>query len=345
MNKQSQFFQRGLILGIALIFFFLMQVANACSLVFWNNNKQAKVTARSMDLYTSDQPQLVVLPRGMNHDGMAGNNSIKWVSRYGSVVVTAFHTNAVSDGMNEAGLGAHLLYLHETQYGQRDLNKPGLANVLWIQYLLDNCKNVNEVVEASKKFQLVSIKVHGREWPLHVAVEDASGDSAVIEYIHGKMVIHHGPQYRVMTNEPAYDIQLANLKKYKLFGGDLAMPGDVDPMSRFVRASSYLKTLPQPKDARETNAGVLSVIRAVMVPFGAEDTSGNETEDAWATRWITMQDLTNKVYYFSSTTAPNIIWLEFKNLDFSSNAKPLLVDPANIGLVGEVSKSLTQYSQ
>ncbi len=170
--------------------------------------------------------------------------------------------------------------------------------------------------------------------------EDSSGDSAIIEFIKGKMKVYHGKQYRVMTNEPAYDIQMKNLQKYQGFGGKLPLPGDPDPLSRFVRASAFLKTLPVPKNQLESIAGVLSVMRTDMVPFGAVDTSGNETEDAWATRWVTVADLTNKVYYFNSTSAPNIIWIDLNKVDFAEKAPVLKIDPTDIHLEGDVVKQM-----
>ena len=33
--------------------------------------------------------------------------------------------------------------------------------------------------------------------------------SAIFEYVHGKLVIHHGKEYQVMTNSPIYDQQIA----------------------------------------------------------------------------------------------------------------------------------------
>ncbi len=75
---------------------------------------QAKVFARTMDLYISDMPTLVVSPRGLDRSGQAGQNSLHWKAKYGSVVVTAFHSDAATDGMNERGFAAHLLYLSET---------------------------------------------------------------------------------------------------------------------------------------------------------------------------------------------------------------------------------------
>ncbi len=315
-------------------------LADACSVAFWNDNPQAKVVARSVDLYMSDMPQMFVQPAGIARDGGAGKNSIKWTSQYGSVIMTAFHTNAVTDGMNEHGLAAHLLYLENTEYEKEDGKKPTLSNLMWSQYILDNFKTVNEAVKSIEQYQILSAKAGGREWPIHLAIEDASGDSAIVEFINGKAKIHHGKQYSVMTNEPAYDIQLENLKKYKLFGGTLSMPGDVDPLSRFVRIASYLKTLPKPNDYIEAVAGALSVMRTAMVPFGAEDTSGSEATDSWPTRWVSLADLTNKIYYFSSTSAPNVVWVDFKNVDFKTNAPIKMVDPTDIHFVGEISAHL-----
>ena len=58
------------------------------------------------------------------------------------------------------------------------------------------------------------------------------------------------------------------------------MPGDIDPMSRFVRAASYLKTLPKPANTYEAVSHLAGIARIVAVPFGALDTSGGEATDA-----------------------------------------------------------------
>lgn len=144
-----------------------------------------------------------------------------------------------------------------------------------------------------------------------------------------------------MTNEPAYNVQLKNLQRYQGFGGKLPLPGDPDPLSRFVRASAFLKTLTPPNNQLESIAGVLSVMRTAMVPFGAVDVSGNKTEDAWQTRWVTVADLTKRIYYFNSTSTPNIIWIDFSKLDFSDQAKTLVIDPADIKLVGDISTQMS----
>ena len=315
--------------------------AYSCTTVFSNTNNISKVVARSTDLYISDEPLLRVQPRGANRSGEAGENSLAWKSKYGNVVVTAFHTNVVSDGINEKGLAAHILYLSESQYPTPTTSSKQISNLMWAQYVLDNFATVQEALDGTKDLQIIATKVKDRTWPIHLTVEDASGDSAIIEFVAGKLKVYHGKQYKVMTNEPAYNVQLTNLKRYQGFGGKLSLPGDPDPLSRFVRASAFLKTLTPPDNQLQSIAGVLSVMRSAMVPFGAVDVSGNKTEDAWQTRWVTVADLTNKVYYFNSTSTPNIVWIDLNKLDFTEQAKILMIDPTDIKLVGDISNQMT----
>jgi penicillin V acylase-like amidase (Ntn superfamily) len=167
---------------------------------------------------------------------------------------------------------------------------------------------------------------------IHLALEDATGDSAVIAYVGGKPRVHHGREYTVLTNSPPYDEQLKNLRQYKGFGGDKPLPGTTEAADRFVRGAYYLKNLPEPKDYRETVAGVLSVMRNVAQPFGTADPARPNIS---ATRRRTVSDLNNLVYYFESATSPNIVWVKLKELDFSEGAAirklDLVKEPDRIG--------------
>jgi penicillin V acylase-like amidase (Ntn superfamily) len=315
--------------------------AEACSLILWNTNDQAVVAARTWDLYVDEKPRLVYLPRGIARRGAAESNAAQWTSKFASTVLTAFDAGA-GDGMNEAGLSAHLLYLHGTEHAPAD-ERPAVSNLWWAQYVLDNYATVAEALEGLKAVQIVSNKALGREWPLHMAIEDASGDSAVLEFVKGKLVVHHGKDVTVMTNEPTLDEQLANLKRYKLFGGNLAMPGDVDPASRFVRAASYLKTLPKPENTHEAVSRLAGIARNVAVPFGAVDTSGTESVDVWPTRWGTVVDLTHKVYYVMPVNSPAVFWVDFGKLDDKSS-DILALNPYDIQLSGDVSAQLKPFA-
>ncbi len=314
--------------------------AHPCTRMFWNDNGKAMLVARTMDLEQSDQAKFVVYPRGVSRDGFSGEqgNSLRWKSRYGSAVVTAFGV-ATTSGMNEKGLSADLLNLEGSRYEPRDESRPGIS-ALWAQYFLDNCSTVKEALAAMKNFQVVPQKVAGRYWPIHLALEDASGDSAVVEFLDGKMRVHHGHQFTVLTNEPPLEDQIGNLRNYQCFGGNLPMPGNIDPRSRFARAYFYLKSLPKPRNDLGAVADLSGVARTVMTPPGAVPIPGDNTENSWHTLWMSVADLTNKVFYFQSTGSPNAYRVEFAKLNLSPGSPILCADAYDQTLSGEISSQL-----
>jgi penicillin V acylase-like amidase (Ntn superfamily) len=314
--------------------------AHACTRIFWNDNGRAMLVARTMDLDQSDQARLVVYPRGLVRDGLLGGkgNSCRWTSTYGSAVITAFGL-ATTSGMNEKGLSADLLNLEGTQYEPRDETRPGVS-ALWAQYFLDNCSSVKEALAAMKDFQVVPQKVGGRDWPIHLALEDASGDSAVVEFLDGKMTVHHGRQYTVLTNEPPLEEQIGNLKNYSFLGGTLPMPGTIDPRSRFARAYYYLNSLPKPQDGLGAVAELSGVARTVTTPPGAVPIRGSHQGDSWHTLWMSVADLTNKTFYFQSASNPNTCRLEFQKLNLNQGAPILTSDAYDRSLGGEISSKL-----
>ena len=150
-----------------------------------------------------------------------------------------------------------------------------------------------------------------------MAISDASGDSAIFEYVGGKLVIHHGRQNQVMTNSPTYDQQLALNKYWKGIGGTVFLPGTNRAADRFARASFYIDAIPQTAPSHETLASVFGVIRNVSVPLGIT-TPGQPNISS--TRWRTVADQKNKIYYFESALSPNIFWVKLADMDFKAGA-------------------------
>ena len=311
----------------------------ACSRVLFNSG-QDHVIGRTMDLYMPDHAKVIVYPRGIARDGgVPSGVSIKWVSKYGSVTVNSLGV-ATSDGINEKGFVVNLLYLHDSKNEPRD-DRAGVSNAMFPQYLLDNFATVNDALTALKNIQIVSVVASGREWPLHFSMSDAAGDSAVIEFVDGSIVVHHGKETAVMTNEPPLDWQLNNLKKYTYFGGKEDLPGDIDPASRFVRASAFLKTSPNPQSTQQALAQVYSIMKTVSTPHGAHNTSGAiESEDTWPTLWTTLADSRNKLYFFQASDSPNMFWVDLKKIKFSKGASVLSVSGEDPALNGEISSKL-----
>jgi choloylglycine hydrolase len=309
-----------------------------CSRVLWNNNGQAIVVGRSMDWFEDMKTNLWVFPRGIERDGGVGTNSLKWTSKYGSLTAS-FYDIGTTDGINEKGLAVNALWLAESDYGKRDLSIPGVSFTIGTQYVLDNFETVAEVVRfiETQPLQIVTgpMGSTNRTAAGHFALADATGDSAVIEYIAGKPIIYHDRKYTVMTNSPTYDKQLANLKRYKAFGGTKELPGSEQSPDRFVRAARYLGSLPRPENNRETIAYLMSVMRNVSAPFGVSDPLRPNIS---TTRWRTVADLTKRVYYFESTTGPNVIWVSLDKLQLKKGSPVLKLDMLNgTDQVGDVT--------
>ncbi|ANH75419.1 6-aminopenicillanic acid acyl-transferase family protein [Ralstonia insidiosa] len=279
------------------------------------------ITARSMDWRLDVATNLYLLPRGITRTGEAGSNSIHWTAKYGSVVATGYDVST-TDGVNEKGLSAQLLWLVESEYPKFDSNaKPGLTIAAWAQYVLDNFATVAEAVTALEKepFTVITDKVPGesRLATLHLSMSDASGDSAIVEYINGRQVIHHGQQYQVMTNSPTFDEQLALNAYWKQIGGTTFLPGTNRASDRFTRASFYINAIPKSEDPVKALASVLSVIRNVSVPFGIS-TPGEPNISS--TRWRTVVDHKRMLYFFESALTPNTFWVDLKKVDFSNGS-------------------------
>ena len=287
-----------------------------------------------MDWAITDQPENWVLPRGMSRAGGDDPHALTWVSKYGSVLVSGFGVG-ITDGINEVGLGYHLLYLEETTYEPADA-RPAISNTRIMQFIADTCATVSEAVARLTEVRIYSTPVNGEDLGVHFAFEDASGDTAIVEIVDGVTRVHHERSCTVMTNDPVYEDQLVNLARYRPFGGELPLPGDILSPDRFVRASYFLHYLPEPQTYAEALAGPILIARNVAVPPGAP----YDDFAVYPTWWISAVDVTNLCYYFQVVTSPNLIWLEIGDLDFSEGAPVLNLDPKTEGLLGDVREAL-----
>lgn len=300
-----------------------------CTRVVYSGTNGMVATGRSMDWKTEMHSNLWAFPRGMMRNGEAGENSLKWTSRYGSVVTSAFEI-ASTDGMNEKGLVANLLWLPETQYPVRDESKPGLAITAWVQYMLDNFATVEEAVSYIDEdtFQVVSDMMPdgSRLATLHLSISDAAGDCAIFEYMGGGLTVYHSKDYKVMTNSPTYDKQLALNEYWKTIGGLSFLPGTNRAADRFARASFYINALPKTDDERIAVASVFSVVRNASVPYGI---STSESPEISTTQWRTVSESKSLRYFFESSLTPNTFWVDLRDLDLAEGAPVLKLSIAN----------------
>jgi choloylglycine hydrolase len=291
------------------------QDSSACTRAVYFGKENQTVTGRSMDWVEDMHTNLWVFPRGMKRDGGLGEGSLEWTSTYGSVVASVYE-GGTADGMNEKGFVANLLYLAESEYPAADDKRPGTCITAWAQYLLDSFATVEEAVAEVKKdaFRVVPVVApNGASGTVHLAISDASGDSAIFEYVKGKLVIHHGRECQVMTNSPTYDHQIAINEYWKDFDGAVMLPGTVRAADRFARASYYINACQQSADPREAVAAVFSVMRNVSVPRGIRKKGAPNVS---STLWLTVADQKNHVYFYQDTNSPGALWVKLDKIDF-----------------------------
>jgi choloylglycine hydrolase len=320
----------GLGLGLLASAVTLVPPVLACTRVLYTAPDGTVLTGRSMDWSEDMRSNLWAFPRGMERTGAGGAHTPRWRSRYGSVVVSGYDVGT-AEGMNEKGLVANLLYLAESDYGASD-GKPVLSISLWAQYALDQFASVEEAVRQLRKepFRVVAPKLpNGQGAQLHLSLSDASGDSAILEYINGELVIHHGKLYTVMTNSPTFDQQLALNAYWRAIGGTAFLPGTIRAADRFARASHFLAALPRRLDPaysaavpghsfpHQALASMLSLVRAVSVPLGIR-TPGQP--NIASTIWRVISDQRRRVLLFDSVTSPSVFWVSLDQMNLGPGA-------------------------
>ena len=315
----------------------------ACTRVVYVGDNNEVITGRTLDWKSPIGTNLYVMPREMERMGYDEPNTIKWVSKYGSVVSVGYDVG-VNEGMNEKGLVCNLLYLPGTVYSLPNDTRPYISTSVWAQYVLDNFATTSEAVAELKKdrFQINAPAMPGgNATTLHMAISDATGNSAIVEYINGVISIHEGVEFQVMTNAPTYDKQLSINEYWKHVGGMKMLPGTNNSSDRFVRASFYVDALPKNASHQMALAGVFGVINNCSVPMGI---STPDQPEISSTQWRSVSDQKDKVYYFESTLSPAIIWIDLSKCDLRKGASVLKLDLINNTqtLVGEMNNLMVK---
>lgn len=311
-----------LALATALAIGLADQAAVACTRAVYLGPEDRVLTGRTMDWKLPMVSNLWVFPRGEARDGAAGARSAEWTSRYGSLVLTGYDI-ATADGMNEAGLNVNLQWEVEATYPEDDGVTPKISLSVFPQYLLDRYATVAEAVADLRANPVlvqggeVPIGPPGRAATVHLSMSDSTGDSAILEFVDGEMVIWHDRSYQVMTNEPTFDRQLAIREYWEEVNPREFMPGTVRATDRFVRASFYIDAVVQSADARIAAASVFSVMRQVSVPWGI---SIADQPNLSTTRWRIVADQKDLRYYVESIISPSVFWVDLANLDFSEGS-------------------------
>ena len=270
----------------------------ACTRAVYLGPDGMTVTGRTMDWAEPIPTSLYLFPRGIERRGAKSDNTLVWTSKYGSLAVAGYDIG-ITEGMNEKGLVASLLFLPESVYERPGDDRPVLGL-------------------SKETFRIDAPDLPGgKQSRLHLAVTDPSGDTAVFEYIDGKLHVYHDRKYQVLTNSPAYDLQLAIGEYWQQVGGLAMLPGTNRSSDRFARASFYINAVEQSADPAIAVPAVMSVMRNVSVPYGISTPGMPHIS---STRWRSVCDQKNRVYYFEPTLSMETLRVNLADADFTKGA-------------------------
>ncbi len=165
-----------------------------------------------------------------------GDLPVHWVSKYGSITFNQFGQEFPLGGMNEAGLVIEELSLAPAEFPSGS-SLPAINEFQWIQYQLDNFKNVAEVVR-----HLPHIKICRLMEGLHYFICDSSGDCAVVEFIEGKILLYRGANLPVpVLSNNAYKNAMNYVYRFEGFGGECKIENRQGSQERFLRAAALIR--------------------------------------------------------------------------------------------------------
>lgn len=315
--------------------------AAACSRVLYRGLDSLFVVGRSLDWKTPIPTNLYVYPRGMKKVSSNLPDHISWTSRYGAVYAVGYD-GGVTEGMNEKGLVINGLFCKGTVYND-SIRTPRhvMSLAVFVPWMLDQCADVEEVRDMleSADFSIQGATFDGGTVSaLHWGVTDASGQSIIFEFDHGKILIHDMGDYRAMTNDPQWPKMTAIIDYWEKIGGTHMLPGTVSSPDRCVRANFFAHQV-QPVD--DPSLGV-SITRSILVNSSVPYTYRIEGEpNVSSTQWRSYADLRDRCYYFEIVTNPGYYYIDLARLDLRPGKPVRKLDTAKEkALVGCANESL-----
>jgi choloylglycine hydrolase len=224
--------------------------------------------------------------------------------------------------MNEAGLIIEVMWLDQTEYPEPDQRQAASA-LQWVQYQLDNCSTVEEVVASDS-----TLRIAQRATPLHFLACDRNGNAAAIEFLDGRMVVHMGSDlpHSALTNSTyasstrLYEDSKRHETKEIFLAADYSL-------KRFVWAARGVEEW-NPENNESSIDYAFEILDKVSVP---------------TTMFRIVYDPGhNRIYYFNQSN-PHVRSIDCSAFDYSCET-PVKVLGINAGQPGDVTPMFTDYT-
>lgn len=281
------------------------------------------VFAKGFD-WPVDDGLLVVNKSGVTKTAFVRDDPLTWTSTYGSITFCQHGREFPLGGMNEAGLAVEALWLDASTYGEPD-GRASLGVQQWLQYCLDTCATVAEVVA----FQ-PNVRIHNPGAArLHYLVADRGGRCAAFESLNGHIVIHEitAPAPAVLTNN-TYEESAAHLAAHAGAAPDDPALAGPKSLNRFARAALRGAAYDPAADGD-----------AVAYAF---DTLAGVAQGEW-TKWTIVYDLAAGRVYYRTAAQGNTRFVDLKAFDLAATAPVRILD-LNAAGEGDVAGMAQDYT-
>jgi choloylglycine hydrolase len=324
-----------------------------CTSFLLKSNDGGAVYGRSMEFGMPLNSQLMISPRGYKFQGIGVDGKVgtglNWTSKYAVAGMNVLGLPTYVDGMNEKGLVGGLLNAPFTAQYQ-DVSQADSANSInssqILLFALTNFATVDEVKAGIEKIFVNCSTVaayKNQTPPIRAPLHDANGNSIVIEYIKGKLVITDNPTH-VCTNDPVIAEQFNNIGNYANLtnieqnplvingttyqspssgNGMRGLPGDYLSPSRFIRALFLSKSVPTSYSTEQMVNAAWHITGSFDIPPGAitltaDNPYGGGVDGIEISEWIIVADAKNMLYNIKMFETTNVYAFDLKKIDMNA---------------------------
>jgi choloylglycine hydrolase len=277
-----------------------------CSAIVLDNSGHA-VFAANFDHTRTDEGLVFINKRGVAKTslltGTTGRRA-RWTTRYASISFNLVGYQYAWGGMNERGLSLTTMSLNETRQPTADA-RPPLDSGEWMQYILDTCATVEEVIATDSRVRIITVD--------HYLIGDRFGNAAVIEFLNGRMVAHAAPNLPVaaLTNN-VYEESCATWERLRQHGN---YAGQNSSPHRFCLAADRVDGFRPTSDSR-----------AVTYAFDTLDEVRGQRFSISPTNWSLVFDTRNLRAYYRTNRNHDIRWVDLKDFDLRCGAPVKMLD-------------------
>lgn len=309
----------------AFVFLILVLIPEGNSLActsFSMDTPDGTIYGTNCDLFIPGDGLVFVNRRDIAKEGYGANtegNVIAWVAKYGSVTFNLAGRELAWGGINETGLVMSTMQLNASKCPKPDTRFPMGAGLM-VQYILDTCDNVDDVLEALKP-----IRPPESECDNHFLVMDGKGNTLAIEYLDRKLVTYSGADLPVkaMANM-RYD---RAAKAYERGGPRWWWSNPGASAQRVAGSENRAREYDAQFDTCSVTYAFETLTRIVAAPH---------------TKWNIVMDPTLKKVWFRSARSPAVKFFTLDAFDFSCDA-PLVMLDLNTDLEGDVGGSFIPF--